>query len=40
VAIDPDIVLSRVARKERWPVEIWHGGKPSAERPTAKAVSQ
>jgi HAD superfamily hydrolase (TIGR01490 family) len=26
VAIDPDVVLSRVARKERWPVEIWHSG--------------
>ncbi|HVY09510.1 MAG TPA: HAD-IB family hydrolase [Mycobacteriales bacterium] len=26
VAIDPDVVLSRVARKERWPVEIWHAG--------------
>jgi HAD superfamily hydrolase (TIGR01490 family) len=24
VAIDPDVVLSRVARRERWPVEIWH----------------
>jgi HAD superfamily hydrolase (TIGR01490 family) len=26
VVIDPDVVLSRVARKERWPVEIWHQG--------------
>jgi HAD superfamily hydrolase (TIGR01490 family) len=26
VVIDPDVVLSRVARKERWPVEIWHSG--------------
>jgi len=26
IAIDPDVVLSRVARKERWPVEIWHQG--------------
>ena len=25
-SIDPDVVLSRVARKERWPVEIWHSG--------------
>jgi HAD superfamily hydrolase (TIGR01490 family) len=25
-AIDPDVILSRVARKERWPVEIWHAG--------------
>jgi hypothetical protein len=24
--ISPDVVLSRVARKERWPVEIWHSG--------------
>lgn len=24
VVVDPDVVLSRVARKERWPVEIWH----------------
>jgi alcohol-forming fatty acyl-CoA reductase len=26
VAVDPDVVLSRVARKDRWPVEIWHSG--------------
>lgn len=26
VVISPDVVLSRVARKERWPVEIWHSG--------------
>jgi HAD superfamily hydrolase (TIGR01490 family) len=26
VVISPDIVLSRVARKERWPVEIWNSG--------------
>jgi fatty acyl-CoA reductase len=26
VVIDPDVVLSRVARKERWPVETWHSG--------------
>ncbi|HWC35882.1 MAG TPA: HAD-IB family hydrolase [Mycobacteriales bacterium] len=26
VVIDPDVVLSRVARKERWPVELWHSG--------------
>jgi HAD superfamily hydrolase (TIGR01490 family) len=30
VVIDPDVVLSRVARKERWPVEIWHANGPSA----------
>jgi phosphoserine phosphatase len=24
VVVDPDVVLSRVARKERWPVEFWH----------------
>jgi alcohol-forming fatty acyl-CoA reductase len=30
VVIDPDVVLSRVARKERWPVEIWHGGTTKA----------
>jgi phosphoserine phosphatase len=34
VVIDPDVVLSRVARKERWPVELWHSGAPA--RPTAK----
>jgi fatty acyl-CoA reductase len=28
VVIDPDVVLSRVARKERWPVELWHSGAP------------
>jgi alcohol-forming fatty acyl-CoA reductase len=37
VAIDPDVVLSRVARKERWPVEIWHSGGPAKH---ASAVSQ
>jgi fatty acyl-CoA reductase len=26
VVVDPDVVLSRVARKERWPVEIWNTG--------------
>jgi HAD superfamily hydrolase (TIGR01490 family) len=30
VVIDPDVVLSRVARKERWPVENWHSGAPKA----------
>jgi HAD superfamily hydrolase (TIGR01490 family) len=24
VVVDPDVVLSRVARRERWPVELWH----------------
>jgi HAD superfamily hydrolase (TIGR01490 family) len=44
VVIDPDVVLSRVARKERWPVEIWHQGTaPGRERtsppaPVLKAV--
>lgn len=44
VAIDPDVVLSRVARKERWPVEIWHGSqgpaKPdgAARKPAAMAA--
>src|SRR4051794_22548970 len=28
VAIDPDIVLSRVARRSRWPVEMWHAQPP------------
>jgi HAD superfamily hydrolase (TIGR01490 family) len=23
VAVDPDVILFRVARKERWPIEIW-----------------
>jgi fatty acyl-CoA reductase len=26
VVVDPDVMLSRVARKERWPVELWHSG--------------
>ncbi|HVU61841.1 MAG TPA: HAD-IB family hydrolase [Mycobacteriales bacterium] len=39
VAIDPDVVLSRVARKERWPVELWHAGAPSTKS-TAKAAGQ
>ena len=25
VAVDPDITLSRLARRHRWPVEMWHG---------------
>jgi fatty acyl-CoA reductase len=33
VVIDPDVVLSRVARKERWPVEIWHSGTKHARTP-------
>jgi HAD superfamily hydrolase (TIGR01490 family) len=45
VVIDPDIVLSRVARKERWPVEIWHSANGPAKRDgsapnQASAVSQ
>ncbi len=36
VVVDPDVVLFRVARKERWPMEIWHGTKTRA--PTVAAV--
>jgi HAD superfamily hydrolase (TIGR01490 family) len=32
VVIDPDVVLSRVARKERWPVELWHSRPLAAAR--------
>jgi HAD superfamily hydrolase (TIGR01490 family) len=32
VVIDPDVVLSRVARKERWPVELWHAGTGTSRR--------
>jgi HAD superfamily hydrolase (TIGR01490 family) len=39
VAIDPDVILSRVARKERWPVELWHAGEPATKSP-ARAASQ
>jgi HAD superfamily hydrolase (TIGR01490 family) len=28
VAIDPDIALSRVARRAKWPVESWHARPP------------
>jgi len=28
VAVDPDIALSRVARRSRWPVEMWHAQPP------------
>jgi len=28
VAVDPDIALSRVARRGRWPVESWHAKPP------------
>jgi alcohol-forming fatty acyl-CoA reductase len=28
VAVDPDVILSRVAHKERWPVEGWHALAP------------
>jgi HAD superfamily hydrolase (TIGR01490 family) len=27
VAVNPDISLTRVARKRRWPIEEWHAGK-------------
>lgn len=33
IAVDPDVVLSRVARREHWPVESWHD--PAAGRATA-----
>jgi len=36
VVVDPDVVLSRVARKERWPVELWHGS-PARHRPLEAA---
>ena len=29
VVVDPDITLSRFARRHRWPVEAWHGGAPA-----------
>jgi HAD superfamily hydrolase (TIGR01490 family) len=35
VAVDPDVALSRVARKNRWPVEHWRAG---AVRPDRRAV--
>jgi phosphoserine phosphatase len=28
VAVDPDIALSRVARRSRWPVEMWQAQPP------------
>jgi HAD superfamily hydrolase (TIGR01490 family) len=28
VAVDPDIALSRLARRSRWPVEAWHAQAP------------
>jgi hypothetical protein len=28
VAVDPDIALSRVARRSRWPVQMWHAKVP------------
>jgi alcohol-forming fatty acyl-CoA reductase len=28
VAVDPDVILSRVAHRERWPVEGWHAAAP------------
>jgi fatty acyl-CoA reductase len=28
VAVDPDVSLSRVARRSRWPVESWHARPP------------
>ena len=30
VAVDPDITLSRVARRSRWPVEMWHAQAPTS----------
>jgi HAD superfamily hydrolase (TIGR01490 family) len=38
VAVDPDIALSRVARRSRWQVEMWHAQPPVGrvlERPVA-----
>jgi HAD superfamily hydrolase (TIGR01490 family) len=32
VVVDPDVVLSRVARRERWPVELWHGNQAGSRR--------
>jgi fatty acyl-CoA reductase len=31
VAVDPDITLSRVARRSRWPVVAWHTTAPAPE---------
>jgi HAD superfamily hydrolase (TIGR01490 family) len=28
VAVDPDVALSRVARRQQWPIEGWHGAAP------------
>jgi len=28
VAVDPDIALSRIARRSKWPVEAWHARPP------------
>jgi hypothetical protein len=38
--VDPDVVLSRVARKERWPVEIWHQGTAPRREETTAAPSR
>jgi HAD superfamily hydrolase (TIGR01490 family) len=40
VVVDPDVVLSRVARKERWPVEIWHQGTAPRREETTAAPSR
>ncbi|HVT63602.1 MAG TPA: HAD-IB family hydrolase [Mycobacteriales bacterium] len=43
VAIDPDVILSRVARKERWPVELWHSAtgpaKPDGAAPRPETLA-
>jgi HAD superfamily hydrolase (TIGR01490 family) len=30
VAVNPDVALSRIARRNRWPIEDWHAAAPSA----------
>jgi HAD superfamily hydrolase (TIGR01490 family) len=38
VAVNPDVELARIARKERWPVEEWHHSKGASKIAIPEAV--
>jgi alcohol-forming fatty acyl-CoA reductase len=40
VVINPDVALSRVARRHRWPVEDWHAGASSISASRQRALEQ
>jgi phosphoserine phosphatase len=38
VVVDPDITLSRIARRSRWPVVSWHASSPAGPQAPARAL--